>query len=395
MQDRGFSCRRLVLASAVVVLGCGWVRAQPQGGPPPAMVVVDAVRLETVEQQREVTGSLLALRRAVLASQEAGLVVELSFQDGDAVKAGQVIAALHDVRARLEVDRRAAEAEARQAAVNERTVDAERAERDLARMEEMRSRGAGNEKEYDNAQTLRATAAARLAQARAELDAARADLRLARQSLEDMSIEAPFDGVIVSKRTEVGQWIERGGPIAEVVALDTIEARLDVPERYIERLDLSGGRVSVRVSGWRDAIEGTVIAVVPDADPRSRLFPVRVALANRAGRLRPGMSVVGYVPTGTNEPTLTVHKDAVLRNEAGEFVYYSAGGVAAVAPIQRMFAVGDRVAIRPGRLQPGDLVVVEGNERMFPGQPLAVQGTRDGTAAPGRGGPDAPTGGGR
>ncbi len=366
-------------ASGVLALSAVNPAALGQGGPPAARVVVDAVRFEPVEQWREVTGDLRALRRALLASEEEGLVVGLEYQDGDEVKAGAVIARLHDVRARLDVEGDEAEVAARKALVLEREADAERFERDLTRMEEMRSRGAGNEKEYDVTQTVVRTAQARLAAAKAALAVGEADLRLSRQRLEDMTIEAPFDGVIVSKRTEVGQWLERGGSVAEVVDLGSIEVRLDVPERYIGRIGGPGQHVQVRVAGAPEIIACTVTAIVPDADALSRLFPVRVSVENKERRLRPGMSVVGLIPTGATEPTFTVHQDAILRNEAGEYVFFNGGGTAQVAPIQRMFAVGDRVAIRPGRLAPGDLVVVEGNERMFPGQALNVVGTKVGS----------------
>ncbi len=393
-------------ASGLLALCAANPAALGQGGPPAARVVVDAVRFEPVEQWREVTGDLRALRRALLASEEEGLVVGLEYQDGDEVKAGAVIAHLHDVRARLDVEGDEAEVAARKALVLEREADAERFERDVARMEEMRARGAGNEKEHDVTQTVLRTAQARLAAAKAGLAVAEAELRLSRQRLEDMTIEAPFDGVIVAKRTEVGQWLERGGSIAEVVDLDSVEVRLDVPERYINRVGGPGQAVQVRIAGALEPIACTVAAIIPDADPLSRLFPVRVKVENKERHLRPGMSVVGLIPTGATEPTFTIHKDAVLRNEAGEFVYFNAGGTAQVAPVQRLFAAGDRVAIRPGRLQSGDLVVVEGNERMVPGQPLILTGTKDGSPLPGRpslrdgdpprsGGPPSGGGGGR
>ncbi|MEL7484888.1 MAG: hypothetical protein AAFN41_11100, partial [Planctomycetota bacterium] len=75
-----------------------------------------------------------------------------------------------------------------------------------------------------------------------------------------------------------------------------------------------------------------------------------------------------------------VHKDAILRNDAGEFVYTAGpnprgeGLVAMPMQISRLFAVGGRVAIRRGGLSEGTQVVIEGNERMFPMQPLMVQG---------------------
>lgn len=350
------------------------VHGQPGGGPPPASVVVDAARTETVEQWREVTGELRAVRRTLLAAQEEGFVVDVLKQEGDRVSAGETVARLHDVRARLDVDRATADVAARKAMVDQRDADAEKTRRDLERIEEMVARGAGNERERDNARTDLKTAVARLEQAKAELAAAEAQLGLASQRLRDMAIDAPFAGVLVTRRSEVGQWLKRGDSVAEIVAMDQIEAWLDVPERYIDRLARPEQRVQVRVAALGRTFEAPVVAIIPDADRLSRLYPVRARMRNDDERLRPGMSVTGQVPTGTSEPTMTIRKDAVLRDDAGEFVYFDDGGVAAVARIQVLFAAGDRLAVRSARLAPGTLVVVEGNERLFPSQPLMIRG---------------------
>ena len=76
----------VVCAAGLLAWTAGAV-AQPPGGFPPSPVVVDAARMETVEQWREVTGELRAVRRALLAAEEEGLVVEVVHEQGDAVKA--------------------------------------------------------------------------------------------------------------------------------------------------------------------------------------------------------------------------------------------------------------------------------------------------------------------
>ena len=87
-------------------------------------------------------------------------------------------------------------------------------------------------------------------------------------------------------------------------------------------------------------------------------------------------------------------KDAVLRNDAGAFVYINRGGVAQVAPIERRFSVGDRVVIRSAAVREGTEVVVVGNERLFPGQPLRVVEEAPGDVVNGSSGASASGGGG-
>jgi RND family efflux transporter MFP subunit len=358
----------------------------PQG-PPPAKVRVDAVREEAVERWREVTGELRAVRRSTVASEQAGQVVEFNVDPGDPVEQGQILAVLDDQLARLEVERARATIRTREASITEQTVMLDKSKRDLQRIEDSYSRNGASQVELDDIRTGVASADAKLAQARSELAWAQSDLKLAEKRLTDMTVKAPFAGVIVAKRTEIGQWVSEGETVLELVALDALDAWLDVPEAFAARLlpsEAGSAEVvlrvpSLRAVGLEPEIRAKVSSVIPSADPLSRLFPVRVRLENKAGNgaaagpLRPGMTVVGLVPTGEPKQALTISKDAVLRNESGSFVYFDSGGVSAIAPVRVEYAVGNRVVIQSPVLKPGMQVVVEGNERMFPGQPLAIQ----------------------
>jgi len=361
--------RHVVCAAGVLA---GGAAACGQGGPQGAPVVVEAARTETVEQWREVTGELLAVRRALLAAEEDGLVVEVVPDQGDSVKAGDVVARMRDTRARLEVARLQAEAGVKLAAVKEREADVEKAQRDVSRMEELNQRTSGALSETEDRRTLLNITLARLDMAKAERDSADAALDWARERLARMTITAPFAARVVAKRTEVGQWLKQGDPVVELVALDQLDVRLDVPEKYVDRLAGSKQPVQVRIVATGQVMRAPVAAIIPDADPMSRLFPVRVRLDNKDMALRPGMSVVGLVPTGGREPTVTIHKDAVMRNDVGEYVLYDAGGKSMSAPITTLFPVGERVAIKAPTLPPGAKVIVAGNERLGPGMPIVA-----------------------
>lgn len=352
----------------------GWLSmcAQAAAQAPAASVRVDAARIEQVANWREVTGRIRPSRRSQLATQEAGQVVSILFEEGDRVEAGQVLVKLDDARAQFELERAQAVHASHQALIDARNADLADAQRNLRLVQESFQSGSATNMEVDDEKTQVARAEAMLAEAKADLSSAAADVSLAQRRLDDLSIEAPFSGFVVRQDTEVGQWLGEGESVLEILDLDQIEVWLDVPERYLGQLTGDNAGVRVRVDAAGLEMESSLTGLVPDVDPLSRLAPVWVRVENRDGMIKPGMSVVGLVPTGQMATRMTIHKDAILRDDAGEFVYFNAGGTAAPSRVDRLFAVGDRVAIRDGALPPGAELVVEGNERLFPGQPLNI-----------------------
>lgn len=389
--------RRACVRMGVLAVAVGVVSPAAAQEGPPAKVVLAEVLEQEIAQQREVTGDIRARLRSSIASQVEGAVVGFDLKEGDAVQAGQVIARLDDMTARLEVRRAEARAASARALIAQRDAELEDAEADLARLEELQREGTIAPPELDAGRIRVRSEAARLAQAKADLDVELAQLALAEDVLADMQIVAPFAGRVVQTFTEVGQWLDRGDAVATVVSVDRLEAWVDVPEAFVGELAPAGDgqtlRVPVRMRGSGLEIAGELIGVVPEADELSRLFPVRLGVPSLEGRIKPGMSVVAVVPTGQRQPTLTIPKDAVLRNDVGEFVYFDAGGVAGLAPIRRLFAIGDRVAIRRGQLQAGMQVIVQGNERLMPGTGLQVLDAISAGAADGQGGAAGPASG--
>ena len=370
---------------AVVLVGFMSGAVRGQGGPPPANVVVDAVRVEQLVQRRVVTGEIRSRLHSELAAQVEGLLVAMMVEQGDVVARGQVIARLDDVRAKIEFDRALADVDYAAAVMMEREAEQEIARRDLGRLEELERLGSSGVSQLDGARTLVASREALMAQAKAELVSAKGELRLRERELADMTIVAPFAGRVVSKQSEVGQWVGRGDGVVTVVSLDRLEAWVDIPEDVyaaVQKTQESGGKIEMAIpalNGFNGGrVYGEILAILPNADSLSRLFGVRIGVSAKdedgKNLLRPRMSLMAWVPTGTPGDFVTVSKDAIVRTATGEIVYYSNDGVSAIAPVTRLFGVGDRVAVRSMALRDGMLVVVDGNERMFPGQPLIIQG---------------------
>lgn len=361
---------------SLVVIGLSCSMCLAQGGPPPANVMVDPVIAQELVRQRVVTGEIRSRLTSALASQVEGFLVELRVDAGDVVKKGDVIARLDDARAKIEVDRARADLAFAQSVVMQRQVELDNAARDLDRAEQLSELGSSGVSQLDGARTLVASREALLAQARAEAVSAQSELALMERELADMTVAAPFDGRVTMKHSEVGQWIGRGDSIVTIVSLTQLEARIDVPEDIysaVVNAQVLEGKIEMMLPAVEGRVFGQISSILPSADSLSRLFPVRILVDDPDEILRPGMSLSAWVPTGQPGEFITVHKDAIVRTATGEVVYWSNDGVSAIAPITRLFAVGDRVAVRSPLLRDGMSVVVSGNERLFPGQKLMVQ----------------------
>jgi RND family efflux transporter MFP subunit len=372
---------RGALAAVLAAAASGAAGAQ-QG--PPTAVTVDAVRREPVREHRRVTGELRPMHRSRTATREAGLLVELPVTQGSRVAEGDLLARLDSSRVALDLRHAEAEQHAARGVVEERQAVLAWRQRSLELYQQSAQRGAANVKEMLDAESEERVAAARARQGERELEVAAARVDLLRQRLADMTIVAPFDGVVVARLADLGEWVGEGAAIVELVSVGAIDAWLDVPQHLFGAAGggLAGVKVVVEATGL--TVDAERLRVVPLVDPRARSFSVVATLDDAGGALAAGMSVVGWIPTGATAERLTISGDAVLRNEAGAYVYVARGGgapggapggegapaIAVPLPVRVLFPAGGRVVVEADGLNPGDAVVVEGNERLFPMMPV-------------------------
>lgn len=323
-----------------------------------AQVRYTAVREHELRRSVRLLGTVEALRESTVAGEVAGLVVGVEFEEGDRVERGDVLIRLQtrDYELRLEEARgRMQESQAR----------LELAQSKLARARELFSDEIISRQDLDDAVSEYTAWQGREVQSHAEVDRLQFDL-------ERSAIRAPFAGVVVRKHSDVGQWLAVGGAVLELVALDLLDVRVDLPERYYRELR-EGEEATVRF----EALPGFVAAgrsagVIPRADPQARTFPVKVRIANRDRRIGIGMLASVELPVGERTRVLIVPKDAVLLQGASEVVYrIGADDTVEAVPVTTGLAAGAWISV-DGPLSAGDRVITRGNERLRPGLAVAA-----------------------
>jgi RND family efflux transporter MFP subunit len=355
-----------------VILGASAAVAQERQVP----VRTAAVAIEDVQRTHRVTGSLRAVARAQVAALEDGRVVEVLVREGARITKRDVLARLDDRRLRAQIAESEATLKAMRAMIDQRHAELAKADQDYKRASHLVQRRVFSQQEYDHAAADASVARARLAHAERELTQIESQRRLLQVRLDDTTIATPFDGYVVERHVEPGEWVRPGDAIVTLVSAGTVEAWLEVPERFAGDVTQAATPITVEVPALAQAIDVRQGKRVPQMDPRARTFFVVAELSDHAGRLTAGMSVSAWIPVGLRSKQLTVPGDAVIRDAASAFVYKvqpdPSGGHAVQVPVRVFFQVVDKVAVEAKDLHPNDRVVIEGNERLLPGTKVAL-----------------------
>lgn len=323
---------------------------------PPSPVRYTTAREHTLRQAILLPGTVQSPTVSLVASEVAGAVVEFLVREGDAVDKGQPLARLRT--SPLELERASVEAQLREAQARLKQAEAH-----LERARELLEAGVIPRDQFDDRFFEVDAWKGRVEQLTSNIARINVDI-------DRSTIRAPFAGVIAAERTEVGQWLNVGATVVEILSVTELEVRVEVPERYFRSL-----RPGIEATVTLESVPGTTIpgriqAILPAADPQARTFPVKVSIPNHNGRIGVGMLAQVSFPVAQSVQATIVPKDALVRRGPQEFVYLMNGdGTVRPVPVERGQAVGSWVEVR-GPVQAGQQVVTRGNERLQPGQPV-------------------------
>lgn len=345
----------LVGALAAVAGVCPQAVAQPGQGPSP--VGFTEARSYRLHESLRLPGSVVSQKVSTVASEVGGLVVAMPIEKGQQVKQGQMMAHLRQTALRLQLS-------AAQAQLKEDRARKEFAEVNLRRMRELLQDAVISQQDLDDAQTEFNAWQGRLERLGAEIEQIQ-------DHLERCTIRAPFDGVVVEKFTEVGEWVDVGGEVGELISLRDLEVEVEVPQRYFGRLRLDGWAPVVFEAAGIE-VRCKIVALVPRADPQSRTFPMRLRLPASERRVGVGMEAHVLIPVGSVYDAVVVPKDAVLTDaEVPRVFRVREDETVEPVTVQMGKGVGSWIEVRGG-LRAGDRVVTRGNERLRPGQKVEV-----------------------
>jgi RND family efflux transporter MFP subunit len=373
-----------VLAAAAIAV-VAWLLLGRGGGV--VLVETDVARkppsVAAASSVLDASGYVVARRQATISSKVTGKVLEVLVEEGMRVEKDQVVARLDDATQQAQLAVALAQADSARAALEETSARLRNARQELMRQRDLADKGLTSQSALDNAEAVFDELTARLETGRENVRVAESNVALARDALSNMTIRAPFAGMVVTKNAQPGEMISpvsAGGGftrtgICTIIDTDSLEIEVDVNEAYIQRV-AAGQRVSALLDAYPDwRIPAEVIAIIPTADRQKATVRVRIGFLQRDNRILRDMGVkVAFLGSEVaaeevrNIQGVMIPGAALRSDESGDFVWIVRDGAAE----RRSVTLGGprdrpRVLVQTG-LVVGDTVVRSSQEPLSAGQ---------------------------
>jgi len=384
---------RLLPAAGILVTGAALLWAMVLRPGASAVVVETDVALKPpstalASSVLDASGYVVARREATVSSKVTGKVREVFVEEGVRVEEGQVVATLDDTTEQAQLALAMAQADSARAALVEVEAQLRNARLDRDRQRDLAKRNLTSKSSLDAAEAVYDELAARLETGRENVGVAESSVALARDALSNMTISAPFAGMVVSKNAQPGEMISpisAGGGftrtgICTIIDTDSLEIEVDVNESYIQRVR-AGQQVSAVLDAYPDwRIPAEVIAIVPTADRQKATVRVRIGFLERDERVLRDMGVkVSFLGGDARQDTaagiqgVTISSEALRADAEGDFVWLVRGDRVE----RRSVALGgprDRAQVLiAGGLVAGDVVVRSASAPLSTGQPVTTR----------------------
>jgi RND family efflux transporter MFP subunit len=303
MQDD--NTRRIVLWTGSVVLvialaaGLWWFVFRPSGVPVQVAVVRASSNTSPAAAGSllDASGYVVARRLATVASKTTGRVMEVLIEEGQRVEKDEIIARLDDSNTRASLSQARAQLAQAEANLEASKVALDDARPIFERSKQQFERNVISADAFDKAKAAFNAAQSDFAVRERGLSVARSALSMAQRSQDDMTVRAPFAGVVTVKAAQAGEMVSpvsAGGGftrtgIGTIVDMDSLEVEVDVSESFINRVK-PGQPATIKLNAYPDwEIPAAVIAVVPTADRSKATVKVRVGFKERDARVLPEM----------------------------------------------------------------------------------------------------------
>lgn len=323
---------------------------------PPANVVTAEVTSGQVNPTGKMVGLILFDRMSSVAGEIEGIVKDHYFDTGLVVNKGDALIQLDSGLLTKDIQATAAQ-------LGATSADIEKQQNELKRLESLKKQSVASQSAYDNTFfELKALRSRYMA-----LSHQKEKLEL---EVEKATVRAPFDAIVLEKKIEQGDWLGHGDTVARLGSTSGVRAIIPVDERLMRYQEV-GQEYQVKLPALNREITGRFSGWVPFAELRSKAVYMKIALPYETGMVE-NMSAEVEVATAESSSMLLIPRAALLQNQQAPGVYTIKEGTALFAPVKILARSGEQIGVSSEVLSAGMPVVIDGNDRLKPGQPVNI-----------------------
>jgi RND family efflux transporter MFP subunit len=358
LRDSGENMMRrtfaVVCLVSLLLVSFAYAQGNKHVGPAPAAVAVSEVKSGTLSPDVEFVGTVFYPEVSNVASETTGRIESVHFEDGQRLKKGQPLVTINSELLEKTL-------QGTMAAHEGVLAELEKARTDFTRIESLYRKQVVPAQLYDEnrfkVQGLEKKAASLMA-----------EVERLKIELERKVVRSPFDGVVIKRLVDRGEWLQTGSAVATIARDDRVDVVVEIPETVAQVIRVG---MDVKVTAAGKETRGKVFALIPQGDIPTRTFPIKVRMNNTLSLVE-GMEARVSLPTRERKRSLLVSRDAVIAPFGQPVVFVVIDSKAKMIPVKVIGYQGAMAGIEGNGLSEGTKVVVKGNERLFDGQPVTI-----------------------
>ncbi len=354
-----------VFAACVGLVACGG-GTEEQAKPAPAKPAVRATLISTAQAQ---------VTRIEVVERSVGELESIFIPEVSAEVEGRVVAGYVKAGERVEPGQLLVEIEA-----EDYTIAARAAEAEVAQLSALRNNQARTVKRYTKLKEEKLISTDRYDEAQAQLSALDEQLKASRERLKQKQrgltktrVLSPYKGVVDAELASIGDFVKVGDPLLRITKIDTLRARLPLPETLAPKIRKGLEVKLVSPLDPETTVVSEIMEIRPTVGTSNRAVDV-LSLIDNPGKWLPGASVTGSIILDTREKAVTVPLAAVVLRPAGKVVYVVEDGAARQQVVQVGEYINGKVEINFG-LSGGETIAVNGAGFLTDGSPVTIEGS--------------------
>ncbi len=320
-------------------------------------VEVTEVKYGNLPHIESFIGSLYFKETSSIASSSDGIVKNIFFNIGQKVKKGQKLLS-------VDSDLLLQDITIKQSKITDAQYTLERQKNELERYKSLLQSQSISIQQYENLQYEFKSQEARITALKAELE-------ISKTMLKHKTIYAPFDGIIVDQKIHIGEWVQVGQAICQILNSKDTEVIIDTPSAVAKNLK-PNQKVSLLIDS--KTYNGIITAIIPKADMLSRTFPVHISLSND-GSFLDGMAAQAFIDISWNQKGFIVPRDSIVYHDGKPFVFIMRDNKAISIEVT-LISTQNSLALIQGKLKENDLIISRGQDNLKNGAEIEVKNKR-------------------